>query len=175
MVHYAFHTIPPTTGQSVSSRQRFSLLPRRRRELHHLGDRARVDSKPSRRRAMAQPLDPNRVANPPIKLHALHPPPSANSNAKSCVLPDFCSGATGKSGRFNEGLLLRRSHLEQPKKDAGNQNALVGTRSRRLHLTTIRALPRSMFPLSAGRRRFLRAPSPRYGRSIGRLDAYCER
>jgi hypothetical protein len=23
-------------------------------------------------------------------------------------LPDFCSGATGKSGRFNEGLLLRR-------------------------------------------------------------------
>ena len=38
---------------------------RRRRELHHLGDRARVDSKPSRRRAMAQALDLIRVANAP--------------------------------------------------------------------------------------------------------------
>ena len=38
------------------------------------------------------------------------------SVAKGYQLPDFYSGVTGKSGRFSEGLLLRRSHL--PAKDA---------------------------------------------------------
>ena len=32
-------------------------------------------------------------------------------DAKRYLLPDFCSGATGKSGRFSEGLLLRRFTL----------------------------------------------------------------
>ena len=62
---------------------------RRRRELHHLGDRARVNSKPSRRRAMAQPLDLNRVANAPIKLHALHPPPSADPTQRDICCRTF--------------------------------------------------------------------------------------
>src|SRR5271155_4927072 len=81
---------------------------RRRRELHHLGDRARVDSNPLRRRPVAQPLDLNRVANAPIKLHALHPPPSADPTQRDIccrtfapALPenpaasvrDYCSGA----------------------------------------------------------------------------------
>ena len=62
---------------------------RRRRELHHLGDRARVNSKPSRRRAMAQSLDLNRVANAPIKLHALHPPPSADPTQRDICCRTF--------------------------------------------------------------------------------------
>ena len=81
---------------------------RRSRELHHLGDRPRVDPKPSRRRAMAQPLNLKRVANAPIKLHALHPPPCANPTQRDIccrtfapALPenpaasvrDYCSGA----------------------------------------------------------------------------------
>src|SRR5271166_2258379 len=33
------------------------------------------------------------------------------SNAKDHLLPDFYSGATGISGRFSEGLLLRRLQL----------------------------------------------------------------
>ncbi|WP_303983986.1 hypothetical protein, partial [Dongia mobilis] len=37
------------------------------------------------------------------------PPPSANQ-AKGYLLPDFYSGATRLSGRFSEGLLLRRLH-----------------------------------------------------------------
>src|ERR1700691_6420320 len=90
-------------------------ITRRRREPHHLGDRARVDSKPSRRRAMAQPLDLNRVANAPIKLHALHPPPSADPPQRDIccrtfapALPenpaasvrDYCSGAYTSTTRF---------------------------------------------------------------------------
>src|ERR1700726_3538933 len=48
-----------------------------------------------------------RVTNPPIKLHPLHPPPSAIT-PKGYLLPEFDSGATGLTGRFNEGFLLRR-------------------------------------------------------------------
>ena len=69
--------------------RRLGGVTRRRRELHHLGDRARVNSKPSRRRAMAQPLDLNRVANAPIKLHALHPPPSAGPTQRDICCRTF--------------------------------------------------------------------------------------
>ncbi|WP_368413203.1 hypothetical protein, partial [Dongia sp.] len=40
------------------------------------------------------------------------PPPSANQ-AKGYLLPDFYSGATRLSGRFSEGLLLRRLQTRQ--------------------------------------------------------------
>src|ERR1700738_4921270 len=58
----------------------------------------------------AQTLDLYRVTNPPIKLHHLHPPPSAIT-PKGYLLPEFYSGATGLTGRFNEGFLLRRLHM----------------------------------------------------------------
>jgi len=84
---------------------------RRRREPHHLGDRARVDSKPSR-----PPRDGSTPRSEPRSERA-HKAPRPSSpalcrpNAKGYLLPDFCSGAPGISGRFNEGLLLRRLHL----------------------------------------------------------------
>src|SRR3954452_2372467 len=55
--------------------------------------------------------DPRSVPrnDPPIKLHHLHPPPSAIT-PKGYLLPEFYSGATGLTGRFNEGFLLRRLH-----------------------------------------------------------------
>src|SRR6516225_8253287 len=38
-------------------------------------------------------------------------PAPCRLKAKGYLLPEFYSGATGRSGRFNEGLLLRRLHL----------------------------------------------------------------
>ena len=81
---------------------------RRRRELHHLGDRPGINSEPPRRLTTAQPLDLNRVPNTSINLHDLHPPPFAYpmQRATCCriitpALPeypaasvrDYCSGA----------------------------------------------------------------------------------
>jgi hypothetical protein len=65
-----------------------------------------------RRFPSAQTLDLYRVTNPPIKLHHLHPPPSAIT-PKGYLLPEFYSGATGLTGRFNEGFLLRRLQTTQ--------------------------------------------------------------
>jgi hypothetical protein len=104
-------------------------ITRRRSELHHLGDRTRVDSKPSRRLATAQPLDLNRVANTTIKLHTLHPPPS---NAKSYLLPDFCSGATGMSGRLNEGLYIIAPALSDSPEHPSEQGSLQASTALRL-------------------------------------------
>ena len=59
---------------------------------------------------MAQTLNHYRVANPPIQFHSLHPPPFA-PKCKGLSLTEFCSGATRLSGRFSEGLLLRRSQF----------------------------------------------------------------
>ena len=42
----------------------------------------------------------------------LHPPPSAIT-PKGYLLPEFYSGATGLTGRFNEGFLLRRLPSEK--------------------------------------------------------------
>ena len=56
-----------------------------------------------RRFPLAQTLDLYRVTNPPIKLHHLHPPPSAIT-PKGYLLPEFYSGATGPTRRFNEGF-----------------------------------------------------------------------
>jgi hypothetical protein len=50
------------------------------------------------------------VAHPRIQFHSLHPPPFA-AIRKGLSLTEFYSGATRFSGRFSEGLLLRRSHL----------------------------------------------------------------
>ena len=44
-------------------------------------------------------IDPRTVA----KMKRFTAPPGYVN-----LLPDFCSGATGESGRFSEGLLLRR-------------------------------------------------------------------
>ena len=79
------------------------------RIAQHLPDRARVDPKTTSRFALAQTLNHYRVANPPIQFHSLHPPPFA-PKCKGLSLTEFCSGATRLSGRFSEGLLLRRSH-----------------------------------------------------------------
>src|SRR5262245_61787459 len=40
-------------------------------------------------------------------------PAPCRLKAKGYLLPEFYSGATGRSGRFNEGLLLRRLHLRE--------------------------------------------------------------
>jgi hypothetical protein len=77
------------------------------RKRQHLGYCPRVNAKLPRRFPAAQTLDLNRVTNPPIKLNHLHPPPSAMT-PKGYLLPEFYSGATGLTGRFNEGFLLRR-------------------------------------------------------------------
>ena len=53
----------------------------------------------------------HRVAHPRIQFHSLHPPPFAVIR-KGLSLTDSYSGATRHSGRFSEGLLLRRSHIE---------------------------------------------------------------
>ena len=79
------------------------------RIAQHLPDRARVDPKTTSRFALAQTLNHYRVANPPIQFHSLHPPPFA-PKCKGLSLTELCSGATRLSGRFSEGLLLRRSH-----------------------------------------------------------------
>src|SRR5712671_305892 len=92
-------------------------VPRRNRERQHLGYCPRVNAKLPRRFPSAQTLDLYRVTNPPIKLHYLHPPPSAIT-PKGYLLPEFYSGATGLTGRFNEGFLLRRLHVIQGKKQA---------------------------------------------------------
>ena len=81
------------------------------RIAQHLPDRARVDPKTTSRFALAQTLNHYRVANPPIQFHSLHPPPFA-PKCKGLSLTEFCSGATRLSGRFSEGLLLRRSQAE---------------------------------------------------------------
>ena len=80
------------------------------RIAQQLPDRARVDPKTTRRFALAQTLNHYRVARPPIQFHSLHPPPFA-PKCKGLSLTEFCSGATRLSGRFSEGLLLRRSQF----------------------------------------------------------------
>src|SRR5207248_9297457 len=92
--------------------KRIQLRPRRRpappvsgwdRKRQHLGYCPRVNAKLPRRFPSAQTLDLYRVTNPPIKLHHLHPLPSATT-PKGYLLPEFYSGATGLTGRFNEGF-----------------------------------------------------------------------
>ena len=86
------------------------------RIAQHLPDRARVDPKTTSRFALAQTLNHYRVANPPIQFHSLHPPPFA-LKCKGLSLTEFCSGATRLSGRFSEGLLLRRSQSPRDRCD----------------------------------------------------------
>ena len=88
----------------VTTRASFTTLP-----LFWVISCPRVNAKLPRRFPSAQTLDLYRVTNPPIKLHHLHPPPSAIT-PKGYLLPEFYSGATGPTGRFNEGFLLRRLH-----------------------------------------------------------------
>ena len=71
----------------------------------------RLASKAARRSALAQPLYHHRVAHTRIQFHSLHPPPFA-AIRKGLSLTDFYSGATRLSGRFSEGLLLRRSQVK---------------------------------------------------------------
>jgi hypothetical protein len=82
-----------------------------------IGDRgsrcARIDPKAASRFALAQPLYHYRVPHPRIQFHSLHPPPIA-AIRKGLSLTDFYSGATRQTGRFCEGLLLRRSHTSVP-------------------------------------------------------------
>ena len=96
--------------QGLADRRPRPDITRWHRIAQHLPDRARVDPKTTSRFALAQTLNHYRVANPPIQFHSLHPPPFA-PKCKGLSLTEFCSGATRLSGRFSEGLLLRRSHL----------------------------------------------------------------
>ena len=66
-----------------------------------------------------QTLNHYRVANPPIQFHSLHPPPFA-PKCKGLSLTEFCSGATRLSGRFSEGLLLRRSQQVNDEEKSGD-------------------------------------------------------
>src|ERR1700730_17158465 len=81
---------------------------RRHRELHHLGDLSEDQSQ-----IVVPPRDglaPQ--SGPHSEPFHIAPRPSSpalcRSYAKGYLLPDFYSGATGISGRFTEGLLLRR-------------------------------------------------------------------
>ena len=76
----------------------------------YMTKRGRINPKVASRFSLAQPIYHHRVAHPRIKFHSLHPPPFA-SIRKGLSLTEFYSGATRLSGRFSEGLLLRRSHL----------------------------------------------------------------
>ncbi|MFP6772305.1 MAG: hypothetical protein VCE74_08195, partial [Alphaproteobacteria bacterium] len=68
-----------------------------------------IDPKPASRFPLAQTIYHHRLAHPRIQFHSLHPPPFAVIR-KGLSLTDSYSGATRHSGRFSEGLLLRRSH-----------------------------------------------------------------
>src|SRR5262249_39337227 len=76
----------------------------------HLRYRPRVDPKAPRRFPPAHTFNLNRKTNLSVKLHALHPSAPAAFRQRPS-LPDFYSGATGLSGRFSEGFLLRRLQL----------------------------------------------------------------
>src|SRR5580692_5675928 len=75
----------------------------------------------------SQSADQSRIAAPPparsapqSEPHAVpsnrDPRPSSLAlcqiEGKGYLLPDFYSGATGRPGRFSEGLLLRRLHVQ---------------------------------------------------------------
>ena len=81
----------------------------RHRETEHLLHCPRINPKMTSRFPLALPIDHHRVTHPRIQIHSLHPPPFAQMH-KGLSLTEFYSGATRLSGRFNEGLLLRRSH-----------------------------------------------------------------
>src|SRR3984957_328652 len=106
-------------------------IPGRYGKRQHLGYCPRVNAKLPRRFPAAQTLDLYRVTNPPIKLNHLHPPPSAIT-PKGYLLPEFYSGATGLTGRFNEGFLLRRLQPDWPRArisaPAGSEIERIGQR-----------------------------------------------
>ncbi len=104
-------------------------ITRRYRVAQHLPDRARVDPKATSHFSLAQSIYHHRVAHPRIQFHSLHPPPFA-SIRKGPSLTDFYSGTTRLSGRFNEGLLLRRSQADTMA--VGQRN--LNLRFRRLRL-----------------------------------------
>ena len=85
-------------------------VPGGHRKRQHLRYRPRVDPKAPRRFPPAHTFNLNRKTNLSVKLHALHPSAPAAFRQRPS-LPDFYSGATGLSGRFSEGFLLRRLHL----------------------------------------------------------------
>ena len=65
-------------------------------------------------------------------------------STKGYLLPEFYSGATGLTGRFNEGFLLRRLHP-----DMGSRSRVAG----RLQETDPRPVPKAIDenPISAPR------------------------
>src|SRR5262249_9456750 len=85
-------------------------VPGGHRKRQHLRYRPRVDPKAPRRFPPAHTFNLNRKTNLSVKLHALHPSAPAAFRQRPS-LPDFYSGATGLSGRFSEGFLLRRLQL----------------------------------------------------------------
>ena len=80
------------------------------RVTQHLLDRTRIDPKVADRLPLAQPIYHHRVAHPRIQFHSLYPPPFT-AIRKGLSLTEFYSGATTHSGRFSEGLLLRRFQI----------------------------------------------------------------
>src|SRR5208282_5605247 len=86
---------------------------------------ARIQAAPKTSSSCSRSVDQSRTAGPPPARSApqsgphsepVHIAPRSSSpalrrfEAKGHPLPDFYSGATGKPGRFSEGLLLRPSH-----------------------------------------------------------------
>jgi hypothetical protein len=100
------------TGKPIQLRSRrrpAPPVPGRYRKRQHLGNRPRINPKTPRRLPLAHTFNLNRKTNPSVQLHALHPPGPCPFPTKAFCCRIF-TGATGLSGRFSEGSLLR--HLQ---------------------------------------------------------------
>src|SRR5262249_34542874 len=123
-------------------------------------------------------------------------PAPCRLKAKGYLLPEFYSGATGRSGRFNEGLLLRRLHFRRIDRKVYEATfrlcrvllavvpifaGLVRTRRRVVVTATLVAVKKSRRPADAcgrnGRARNASPPPffPRRGRSHKARGMPCAR
>ena len=83
------------------------------RELHHLVHGPRVDPEPPRRRPLAQTLNANRMPNPQIIRPRSSSPALCRLKAKRLSAAGFLLRRHRETGRFSEGLLLRRLQPRQ--------------------------------------------------------------
>ncbi len=92
----------------------------RNRSVQHLVDRTPVNPENPCRLPTAHPLSHNRVPYAPIQIHSLHPrslPKDREANTGGVLRRPTAR----QSGRFNGGLLLRRSHQST---DSANKSAM---------------------------------------------------
>lgn len=102
-------------GKSVELGTRWRLatpVARRHRMAQHLRHRLRINAKPPRSFPLAHSLNMARMAYPCIQLHWLHPHPSGRSNRpEDKQATEFYAAAARQTGRFREGVSLRRLQI----------------------------------------------------------------